>query len=705
MWTRSLACCIALLTLVAPPVLGLGPDDAALRGACSDAHWLAISTATVPVANPTGANAQSVVVARQPVCPGVTGWTEKPLFAGLRFSGPLFCLYDRQPAAAAKSLAGVHDLHAAVRLCGVVVPLGQAPSTAPAPLGERSAGGRVAIPSGITPSPVPPLDSELLYRELRFQVGATDLPLKSTAAPNVRLAVVDTQPTGGFGASSIPGQGSPHGFDLAAIARDLTCNKSCGGADSPVGPCASTITTRLALNMSSAGDPPTTDETRGGYFGRPSDVARAIVREVDDWLDAGSPQHLVVNVSLGWDPDLLHPKRNAEDTGAHLDAEEPGTHANAEELAVYAALDYARTQGALPIAASGNSPGGSQPGHGATAPGRWFAKPPDTGGYFTAVSDPVVWAVGAVDRDDRPLANVRVDSLPPIVGYGDHAVAPLPSGTGWTEPPLTGSSVSAIVASSLAAVAWDLRPELDADGIMTLLARSGRALQRPAEIYRLGSSFGLRQASTSSGTGVQPVPSIRRLWFYSALSDAWSREGLNRAQAAWTAPPVQCDTALPLSCGDPFSYWICPGTDPSTQSAWTPQTACPQNLLSIGSVPWVLPQPGQDPCPTCSISSGTCPTCRLISGSTGWQIKIVIPGGWAAGSGSPSQCFTSLVLESGTDRLVIFPPGGQVCSGQSLLVTGLPFDPGQGTAAITFQIKGQIAGQLRSVRSPLYVDL
>jgi hypothetical protein len=690
MWTRSLACCIALLTLVAAPVLGVVPPVAppVLEAAppvvlaapgrpCSTTHWLALST------DPT-------------VCPRVHGWDESRLFRppnpeapDLPFTGPLFCRYDRNsdpdptPLGTVSGDAEVAGLHAAVPLCGVVLPLG---------------------------TPAPALDPELLYRELHFQVGAMDLPLDPSKAP-VRLAVVDTQPTGGFGVSAVPGQGSPHGFDIAAIARDLTCAKGCAGPSSKGGLCAAAITTRLALPLTSAGAEPSTS---GGYLGRPSDVALAIVREVDDWLAAdwqkpGKPQHLILNLSIGWDPDLLH--KQAQQMG--------GSAQNAEELAVYAALDYARAQGALPIAASGNSPGGSQPGQGATAPARWYAVPPETGGAMTAVHDPVVWAVGAVDRDDRPLANVRANSLPPLVAYGDHAVVPLPvplpSGANWTDP-LTGSSVSAVVASSIATVAWHLRSELPAEEIMMLLARSARELPRHADLDRPGSILLRQVVSSNIGGGIVGPPSIRRLWFHSALSRAWSREKLYVTESSWAAnvsPTMSCGAAHPFAACGPTT-WICPGT------AWSSSLSCPPSLPSIASVPWVLPQPSQDPCPTCSISSGSPPAGGIIhptgeshgqmrlaqTGATQagavqasqqpWQIEIAIPASWTAGT---TNCFTSLVLEAAVGKLVIVPPGGKICASQSLLVTDLPFDPGQGTATITFRIEGTS----NSVWSPLYV--
>jgi len=656
--------------------LGLEPGTTA-PPACSDRDWLAVV--------PAKRQGIPALKASPIACPTVSCWRSEPLFdSSSSLRGPLFCRYAWAPSRACpraprrddmKRLTDNAHLRGTVRLCAVLGPLG-------------AAGG---------------LDPELLYRELRFQVGATDLPLTTGQAPGVQLAVVDTQPTG-TGAPAAPGSGgSAHGFGIAHIARDLTCGTA--GCDSRQ--CAAAITTRLALPLSNAADPPSPGESQGGFFGRPSDIALAIVREVDAWAAPGNPPRLILNLSVGWDPELLHDDLHAED----------GDHLNAEELAVYAALAYARQQGALAVAAAGNSPGGSQPGQGALLPARWYAAPPDTQGLVTAADDPVVWAIGAVDRNERPLANVRAGSLPTLVAYGDHADAPAP-GSGWTDP-LTGSSVSAIVASSIAAVVWHLQPNLSPDDVMLLLARSARPLERQAELYRPGSSLASGSAmrqSTAPPPINPPAPPVKLLQFAAALSRAWSRPQLYGDQMSFAASGtatarVGCSSCTQRPCGSGSEpIWICTFTDLKTGLSWGPPAGCPPGpFRSIASLPWVLPQPGQDPCPTCSISSGTPPPPRMSfpvdpaqppsPPQPPWELDLEIPSSWGGG------CLTDFLVEvavpgsSSPDKLWIVPPQGQLCQGDSLLVTDLPFDPGEATASVSFKIQGKSS----LIRSPAYV--
>jgi len=678
--TFVLSAFIASLTLGGAPMahaksLAYRPQYKGALSTCSDQHWLALAS------DHTGAPR---------ACPPVKGWVAAPLFGSGSTLRPLFCRYDwassppsppapgRGPAgagswpatlqAAIENLTRSRELlRGTVRLCAVVGPL-QTQQTSP---------------DG--------LDRTMLYRELRFQAGATDLPLTAGHAPGVRLAVVDTQPTG-TGAPQTPCSScSPHGFAIAHIARALTCGN--GGCDGPAQarPCATEITTQLALPLARPDDDPLKHiPGTGGFFGRPSDLALAIVSEVDAWAATHNPRNLILNLSVGWDPELLHLTLHAEDAG----------HLNAEELAVYAALAYARDKGALAIAAAGNSPGGSQPGQWAMLPARWYGSPPDTQNLVTATQDPVVWAVGAIDRNGQPLANVRTGSLPPLVAYGDHAVAPAPAG-GWTDP-LTGSSVSAIVASSIAAVVWDLQPDLSPDQVMLLLEQSGNQLARSAELYP-GLAGSTRQ-TVSTLTVNPPPPPVRRLWFHSALSLALSPPKLYNDQMSLTASTLSCSGCTKRTCGND-TIWICTFTDPVTNQSWSPPSGCPPGPFpSLGSVPWVLPQPGSDPCPTCSISSGP-PPAQLPGGRVGgpiplpWHLALEIPAGWKG------ACLTDPLVErmvsgsSSSEKLWIYPPKGRLCQGDSLLVTDLPFDPTQGTAAVTFKIEGESS----SIRSPAYV--
>lgn len=673
--------------------------DKELQEGCSDRHWIAVA-----------ADAKGNPLA---TCPGAKGWSVRPLFQraseALRDAGlPLTCLYDRKasPRGSAPIAGGpVPDLpspsrstpyprktlpvlHGAVKRCAVVGPL---QSNSALDLTGRS--------------------REIFYHELRFQAGTTELPLTSGGSPGVRLVVIDTQPTASLLSDSPCPQCSPHGFGIAHIARDLTCQAAVCGDGTSV--CAAEIATRLALPLTGAGAEPAAvadPAAQGGYFGRPSDLALAIADEVFQWTqdESSRSKRLILNLSVGWDPELLHEDLGAEDPAG----------LNAEEIAVYAALAYAKMEGALVIAAAGNSPGGSKPGLSATLPARWYQGPPQAPGLASlslSSLDPVVFAIGAVDRNDRPLANVRVQSLPPLVAYGDHAMVPLPNGGGWTAP-LTGSSVSAVVASSIAAVAWHLRSDLTADEVMRLLARSGSPLTRQADLY---------PADTS---GDESEKKIRRLRFASALSRAWSLPKVSANAISFLAGvTVSTSSAAKVTlvaCGGQ-EVWLYPALHVNNQ-AIVPADCPPTVYRSVSSVPWVLTQPDQDPCPSCSLASGKPPGVEMPPkpGGPGVQpaiarrqlstalpekpeapavpfggwLDLEIPGGWTG-------CLTDLFLEvespsqQGIQRLWIRPDAGALCNGQSLRIGGLPFDPREGTASLTFRVQGRPA----SVRVPVYV--
>jgi hypothetical protein len=320
-----------------------------------------------------------------------------------------------------------------------------------------------------------------------------------------------------------------------------------------------------------------------------------------------------------------------------------------------------------------------------------------------------VWAVGGVGRNHQPLANARSGSTPPLVAYGDHATVQV-SDYLWTDT-LTGTSVSAVVASSIAAVVWHLRPELTAPQVMALLQASGQDLGRRAELYRAQSLDDdpvlshARSQSFRTATPLAQAPNVHLLLFAPALSLASSPPSLKNQMAAQTGmaglscADARVDTSS--SCGS-GKLWICPGTA-------TGPTGCPAKTLpSIAAVSWVLPQPDQDPCPSCTLSSGQppCPTCRPGTGpgpdqglQIGPQLDLQIPSNWQGG------CVSEVLLEvetpgsTGSQMVWIQPPGGQLCAGDWLRVTDLPNLPSTGTASISFAL----ADHPYSARSPVYL--
>src|SRR5262245_39370759 len=141
---------------------------------------------------------------------------------------------------------------------------------------------------------------QTLANQFKQQVGRPKSSfLAFDASPLVRLAVVDTQPTEIVDADLIP-HNSPHGNTLVNMADELMCND--------MGKCVAGFASRLALgykcalnrnvNTSNCRDP-----DLGGFHGTIGQLARAIRLETRSWIDpAASGRHLILNLSVAWDP-------------------------------------------------------------------------------------------------------------------------------------------------------------------------------------------------------------------------------------------------------------------------------------------------------------------------------------------------------------------------------------------------------------------
>lgn len=613
-----------------------------------------------------------VAVAEGSECPIVDGWQERPLFQRDDLpSLPRFCAYewkkhDAAPADADFSrLRAVSVLHGTVPRCNVVSAAGQT---------------------------LPETNREVMFRELRFQVGDTDLPFL-TSPPGVQLSILDTYPTGNFSTAPNANCSSGHGHAIARIAQELTCDGTAGTFHD----CAATITARLAL-------PEKTQSTDAcGRYGSPTDLATAILAEVLGWKPDVTP-HLILNLSVGWDSKLLHKIPLAE--GPDL--------LNAEELAVYYALGYAARQGALAIAAAGNGHGGPQPGTGPLLPAGWYASPPYTEKIkFPASPDPVVWPIGAVDRHGYRLGNSRPGAEPPLVAYGDHAVVQFGANL-WTEP-LTGSSVAAVVASSFAAIVWNLQPNLLANQVMALLERSGAALGRDAEFHRPAgpadeqndSQFNQRRMRPFPSSA--PPPSVRRLQLNSVLSRAWSAPEVAIRDPQFNSTVLNCapvhqfaqsSTSVDFACDRAYSSLL-----PTAPSSLTSLVNPSVQLQPLAEVPWVQTQPEANACPSCALGGGGGGTSNRMDGTNpsprpnSIELLLEIPATWG-----PTASLTNLWLEAegppGQIRRVFI--GGEIHPTGTLRIINLPLRPETETARLSGSV--EVDGKTFSLRMPIYVD-
>jgi len=588
------------------------------KNTCSDRLWLALADG--------------------PACPKVEGWNTTSLFgaspARNRPGYPTrsFCRYEapRHPTGCAiAALQAESKLHAVVPRCAVVEEVATADSGSAKPSTTKAGSLGPNLAPGLAAAQLEESQGSMMAQDFLSEVGDTGLPHLGKTAPNVSLMVLDTVATGKGVPNSLVAGASNHGFGISHIARELACDD--------VG-CAANFATQLAVPLSASG---------AGY-GTPGDLAAAIRAAVDGWLASpGDPlrrPHLILNLSLGWDPKVLHEQLGAID---------PQDHLNAEELAVYDALAYAAEKGALTIAAAGNKIGGPNPEIGPTLPAGWYAQPPVIP-LLPPSAETVVWAVGGVSHGGRRLANARDGSEPALVTYGDHAVVKLPAG-GYTKP-LTGSSVSAAVASSTAAVVWHLRPELSGREVMALLSSSGSDLGRSAELFR------------TDGATVVPAPPVRKLDLSAALGAALAPQPEPAAEnhSAGCHLLKVLPEKIPASCPR-RTYFTCDGIAPNCTAESLPPKPAPGAVIT---------QPGANPCPSCSLGGG--------GGSGMAALQGQIDPDWDQG------CLTDAMLEvETTDGEKIGIPistGKDLCPGDSLEIEDLDLPVSIAAARISFKL-------------------
>lgn len=272
----------------------------------------------------------------------------------------------------------------------------------------------------------------------RFAVGAP------ASLDHVRIAIVDnaTEET----TLGLPSRGSTlHGFTMGTVARENSCiHRTDGSTDCPV-----FIASHRALTLNN------------GNLGYPSEVARAIIRAVDGWI-AGVEPHMIVNLSIGW---------HARFSAMH------GPTMRLTALAVWHAVQLARCEGALIVAAAGNRSSTEEDG-GPMFPAGWEQESELVCGGGIGYQ-PLVHAAGGVDGADHPLAVARDGGTPRIVAASAfvavEGINPS-SGDPQTTTFLSGTSLAAAGVSGAAALIWSRNPGLTGHEVMETLYQHGEPL-------------------------------------------------------------------------------------------------------------------------------------------------------------------------------------------------------------------------------------
>jgi Subtilase family len=369
--------------------------------------------------------------------------------------------------------------------------------------------------------------------------------------------------------------------------------------------------------------------TSGGELGSLGSLAAAIGESVARWKALDDGWHLVINMSLGWDPafqwnpefgELPGDPEMGTESGATETGSEPGempTSSGPYDLpasfdpyemlvgsdasvpapvqAVYAALAWAACEGALSIAAAGNNRGPRCEQHGPMAPASWEVHPLSVGmceafGLFPTLETDgsLVYAAGGLDPDDQPIANARLGSMPPRALHA-HQV----NVAGGHPDPLTGTSLAAAALSAIAAQLWSQRPGDSATQIMMQLDASGVPL-----------------GSTVDWGDSEGAP-VHRIDAHAALNAAGvANPYLPRSSWALPGPSGSLAAAIDLMTASK-TYTSVPPPAPPVHAP-TQDTRCAPGWVTIhGNVALpILPDPHFDelrPQPTVPI----CPNCAI----------------------------------------------------------------------------------------------
>lgn len=447
------------------------------------------------------------------------------------------------------------------------------------PPGLRTVKDRMAVSISSPPEPLQQQVAPALIHQFQEQAGVSSIRLRPGQETTVRITFIDSEPTGNLWPFQAR-PGSQHGYTIMHLASEIVCSSAANSL------CAATFRSHRALNYRSMVPLEPAPDGHGGFAGTILELASAISQEVLDWKPKGSVKHLILNLSLGWDGEGL----------GDLKAREPSVQA------VHGALRLAAQKDVLVIAAAGNRRGGSPGSHFPVLPAAWDLRSPAAWPF--ARRRKLVYAVGGVDWQGLPLSNARRGGFPRRVAYGDHAVVEV---GGKPTRIYTGSSVSTAVVSAAAAVVWHLRPDLRPDQVMKLIDHSGKVLPARADFY--------------PWRHILPPPRIRRASLCAAVTRACGPGAgpCRRLAELPSCPPWKpVHSALgplfPKDVAEPFSTYkpanpppsFIPPCDGSTRLLnkvdQVPAAPCPTDQFSsVTSQPWVLPQPGDDPCPGCML--------------------------------------------------------------------------------------------------------
>lgn len=408
----------------------------------------------------------------------------------------------------------------------------------------------------------------------------------SLGQPPTKVVVVDSSEQTGF---PFPAEGLiEHGKMVGMIVRQLACPPG-----SPT--CAAEVANTLALPLIRSATGLVRDPT-GGRFGSFGDLALAIHQAMA--TAATQPGKTVLNLSVGWDGARYGGNFPADD----LHQLSPPIRA------IYTAISLAVCQGALVVAASGNSVDGPNPSMGPSHPGAWEAKAAPTVAQCSALAPGVtlpvpttsyqriVYAVGGVDGRDTELPNRRPLSRPPLVAPASHIS--ISNGAAEITDVFTGSSVASAVASAAAAIAWRYKPNQGAHDVMKLVREAGVLL--PGRSVELTRELCVAPDCNNNVARVSICGTLKKLQQLGASTNPQCTKSSAFRDAR---PDITTQSIQPLECTQPVVQPVaalapCVGQYYSLDPLSTHD--CPASQLENHHArPFSTPQPDGIACPTC----------------------------------------------------------------------------------------------------------
>ncbi len=550
-------------------------------------------------------------------CRLVPGWTVSELVRqGAGVGGSLvpglYCWYRADSTDGSPDFAALASLAPGAQPdCPLVTPQATLPAAAP----NRSSllSTSTAAPN-LTRMPADQLTADM--------VGAvTPLP----AAPgDVHVAVLDTSANP---YDSTIADNYLHGRAVARAIARLACADPALRSSRD---CALHVENRLA--MSYVNQPFESDgrldTTHGGFYGTRAELADQIRQVLDALEMSPRDRRQIINLSLAWEP------------------EADGMYPDGARVALQRLLERAACLGVLTVSAAGN---GRRAG--AVLPAGWESRAaPDAAGCaalgFTTrfpfgVGNtryrPLIYAVGAADATDRPLATSRYGSLPRLLAYGMDVDSGLSFVGSDTPPTYTGTSMATAIASAAAAVVWGWLPASDPHDVMAMVYDSGVDLPG-----RLGPPMDGRGTELCYGSLICSQIPIHRVSVCGAATAAITAAAT--AGGGGTAPPactsIPAHSAIdapPANAGLPRRTLIgvptpaVPGSTPSPRSC--PAASClPASAPVVPAIePWTRPQPERPPCSTCRLTQPNIWDNSLLWGTTwstlptvSWHLDLVI---------------------------------------------------------------------------------